>query len=217
MAICGPVSAAALAESLGVSTADADAALLALESDGAVLRGVFTPGARTRRMVRSRAAGAHSPVHAQPPARRNFAGHACRVHAVPLRVAARGSLDGADGTRRAQGGRRAARRRRGAGARMGARSAAGESRTVRAGAPRHAVPDRRGELGAAVHRAHSGRGRDADCAVPPRARGSMADPATGRRETGRRRSTSRQRRACPRSPALPWRVVRTRSRVRVRE
>jgi ATP-dependent helicase Lhr and Lhr-like helicase len=47
MAIGGPVSAATLAESLGVSTADADAALLALESDGAVLRGVFSPGAHT--------------------------------------------------------------------------------------------------------------------------------------------------------------------------
>jgi len=47
MAIGGPVSAATLAESLSVSTADADSALLALESDGAVLRGVFTPGAHT--------------------------------------------------------------------------------------------------------------------------------------------------------------------------
>ncbi|HEY5618695.1 MAG TPA: DEAD/DEAH box helicase [Vicinamibacterales bacterium] len=46
-AICGPVTAAALAESFDVPTADADAALLALESDGVVLRGVFTPGART--------------------------------------------------------------------------------------------------------------------------------------------------------------------------
>jgi ATP-dependent Lhr-like helicase len=44
MAVCGPVSAAALGESLGVSTSDADAALLALEADGAVLRGVFSPG-----------------------------------------------------------------------------------------------------------------------------------------------------------------------------
>ena len=46
MAILGPVSAAALAESIGVSTEDANAALLALESDGVVLRGVFTPEAR---------------------------------------------------------------------------------------------------------------------------------------------------------------------------
>jgi ATP-dependent Lhr-like helicase len=47
MATCGPVSAAVLGESLGVSTGDADAALLALESDGVVLRGVFTSGAKS--------------------------------------------------------------------------------------------------------------------------------------------------------------------------
>jgi ATP-dependent Lhr-like helicase len=46
MAICGPISAAALAESLGVSLADADGALLGLESDGVVLRGLFTPATR---------------------------------------------------------------------------------------------------------------------------------------------------------------------------
>src|SRR4029450_7382667 len=47
MAIGGPVSAATLAESLGVSTADAGAARLARGAGGAVLRGVFTPGAHT--------------------------------------------------------------------------------------------------------------------------------------------------------------------------
>ena len=45
LSIAGPVTAAALAESLAISAADADAALLALESDGVVLRGVFTPPA----------------------------------------------------------------------------------------------------------------------------------------------------------------------------
>ena len=44
LAICGPVTAATLGASVGVSPADADAALLALESDGVVLRGLFTPG-----------------------------------------------------------------------------------------------------------------------------------------------------------------------------
>ncbi len=42
--LTGPVTAAALADPLGVSTADADAALLMLEMDGVVLRGRFTPG-----------------------------------------------------------------------------------------------------------------------------------------------------------------------------
>jgi ATP-dependent Lhr-like helicase len=45
MAFIGPVTAAALAESLGLEEADADTALLDLESRGLVLRGVFTPGA----------------------------------------------------------------------------------------------------------------------------------------------------------------------------
>ena len=46
LAIVGPTTARALAQAMGVSDSDVDAALLALEADGAVLRGVFTPGAR---------------------------------------------------------------------------------------------------------------------------------------------------------------------------
>jgi len=42
--LVGPTTAAALAESLGVTTTDADIALAALESEGIVLRGQFTPG-----------------------------------------------------------------------------------------------------------------------------------------------------------------------------
>jgi ATP-dependent Lhr-like helicase len=45
MAMLGPVTAASLAASCGLETADVDAALLALEADGVVLRGLFTPGA----------------------------------------------------------------------------------------------------------------------------------------------------------------------------
>ena len=44
LSIVGPTTAAALAESIGVAIADVDEALLALEADGAVLRGVFTAG-----------------------------------------------------------------------------------------------------------------------------------------------------------------------------
>jgi ATP-dependent helicase Lhr and Lhr-like helicase len=43
--IAGPVTAAALADSLGTGTPDIDMALLALEAEGVVLRGGFTPGA----------------------------------------------------------------------------------------------------------------------------------------------------------------------------
>ncbi len=45
----GPVTAGALAQSLSVSDREIDAALLALESDGAVLRGRFSPLASTSR------------------------------------------------------------------------------------------------------------------------------------------------------------------------
>src|SRR5439155_22787445 len=43
LSIIGPATASALAESLAITEADADAALLALESEGAVLRGHFSP------------------------------------------------------------------------------------------------------------------------------------------------------------------------------
>ena len=43
LSIAGPATAGALAASIGVADADVDAALLALESEGAVLRGTFTP------------------------------------------------------------------------------------------------------------------------------------------------------------------------------
>ncbi|HMF61331.1 MAG TPA: DEAD/DEAH box helicase, partial [Vicinamibacterales bacterium] len=45
VSLTGPVTARALGESLGVSSAEADAALLILESEGLVLRGRFTPRA----------------------------------------------------------------------------------------------------------------------------------------------------------------------------
>ena len=43
LTIVGPTTAAALAGSLGIPQSDADEALLALESEGVVLRGTFTP------------------------------------------------------------------------------------------------------------------------------------------------------------------------------
>ncbi|HVR43574.1 MAG TPA: DEAD/DEAH box helicase [Thermoanaerobaculia bacterium] len=45
MTIAGPVTAATLAAAFAVTERDVDAALLALEGEGAVLRGSFTPGA----------------------------------------------------------------------------------------------------------------------------------------------------------------------------
>ena len=46
LSIAGPVTARALARSLGVATTEADNALLVLESQGVVLRGHFSPGVR---------------------------------------------------------------------------------------------------------------------------------------------------------------------------
>ena len=48
LAITGPVKAATLASSLGIAEADAQGALLALEGEGVVLRGVFTPEIRLK-------------------------------------------------------------------------------------------------------------------------------------------------------------------------
>ena len=45
LTLCGPVTARSLADSLGIEAGDADAALLALEGEGVVLRGHFTPAA----------------------------------------------------------------------------------------------------------------------------------------------------------------------------
>ena len=48
LAITGPVTAATLASSLGIAEADADESLLALEGEGVVLRGNFTPEIRLK-------------------------------------------------------------------------------------------------------------------------------------------------------------------------
>ncbi len=45
LSVAGPATAASLGESLGITAADADAALLALEAEGVVLRGAFTAAA----------------------------------------------------------------------------------------------------------------------------------------------------------------------------
>ena len=106
MAIARPVDSArrSAARSASRRGDDAERALLALEADGVVLRGSFTPGSHGwRRMVRPPAAGAHPPAHAEPAARRDRAGVAGRLHAVPVRLAARRAasiaLTGPDGLR----------------------------------------------------------------------------------------------------------------------
>jgi ATP-dependent Lhr-like helicase len=60
LTLTGPTTAVALAESLSIEVSDADAALLALEGEGVILRGRFTqsPVAKTRASDSGRAAGA---------------------------------------------------------------------------------------------------------------------------------------------------------------
>ena len=121
---------------VAISESDADAALLALESDEGVdparSRSTASDGP-TARMVRSPAARAHSPLHAEPAARRDRAGQPGRFHAVPLRVAARRAVEPPDRPRRTAGHRRHARRLRAGRDRVGARGPARAHRSLRSG------------------------------------------------------------------------------------
>ena len=64
----GPITAAQLGGVLGLDWALVDVALGALEGEGFVLRGTFTPELHRARMVRARSARSDSPLHAQPTA-----------------------------------------------------------------------------------------------------------------------------------------------------
>ena len=80
--------------SLGVSVADIDAALLALEAEGTAMRGNFeaadSPARRPEpAVVRPPPARAHSSLHRQATARRDRAGAGARLPALPVRLAAR--------------------------------------------------------------------------------------------------------------------------------
>jgi ATP-dependent Lhr-like helicase len=152
LAILGPTTADALADSIGVSTAIADAALLTLESEGVVLRGSFTgdrgSGARgsgvvpRARVVRPATARAHPPLHTEPAARRDFPGEPGRVHALPLQMAACRAGESIQWSRRSASGDRAARRPRAACAHLGAGCVAGAARAIRVIVARHVVSHR---------------------------------------------------------------------------
>ena len=71
------------------AASDVDAALLALEAEGVVLRGSFHAGIAGARVVRPAAARAHPSLHVEPAARRDLAGQPGGVHAIPVRLAAR--------------------------------------------------------------------------------------------------------------------------------
>ena len=183
VAIVGPTTAEALAATMGIETADADAALLALESEGVVLRGTFTPRglkgstiewcdrrllARIHRYTLNRLRAEIEPVSPADFMRFLFAWQhvapSSRLTGIDGLRAVLESLDGfelaADAWERAVLPDRVRR-----------------LSTIHA---RHALPHRRCRLGAAVLLVPgydaAGR-RDADRAVPARARGGVADTA----------------------------------------
>ena len=153
----GPMTARELAASIGLDAREIDAALAALEADGAVLRGAFTPrpanGATPPRrggMVRPAPPRAHPPLHAGPFAQGDRAGLAATVHALPLRLAARRARDPAPGSVGAgQGSRNVA-------GLPGPRGRVGEPGAERPHGPllpvvaRRAKPDGAGRLGPAL-------------------------------------------------------------------
>jgi ATP-dependent Lhr-like helicase len=89
MAILGPTTARALAAGLGLNESELEPALLALEADGAILRGHFTM-ARSRwngAIAGARAHPRYTPVTGCGP---SYASHGRRLHAAPsVRMAAR--------------------------------------------------------------------------------------------------------------------------------
>ena len=139
------------ADPLGISRADADAALLALEARRRRAARPLHARRDRARMVRPRAARAHSSLHAEPAARRDRAGQPGRLHAVPVRAGSTSSrrtrLTGLDGLREVVAALDGFEL---AGGRVGARGAAGAARSLRAVDARHALPDGRGRLGASL-------------------------------------------------------------------
>ena len=150
LSIVGPTTAAALAESLAITDADADAALLALEGEGAVLRGHFSFAtealewcdrrllSRIHRYTLTRLRAEISPVTPADFMRFLFAWQhvepSCRLTGIEGLREILAQLDGAEVSARAW--------ERDV---LAARLDRYESRDAR-----HAVPDRRGGVGPAL-------------------------------------------------------------------
>ena len=172
----GPVTEAALAAPLGLgAAARSRPRSRALEAEGFVLRGRFTPGGGGRGMVRAPAARAHPPLHAQAAARarssRSRRATSCASCSRWQRVAADARMQGPDAAR---GDRRAARRLRGAGRRLGDRDPAGAHRrtTSRAWLDDQCLagPHRLGAAAAAQRRAERRRAQPWRRCAPRRSR-----------------------------------------------
>ena len=176
-----------LPATLAIAVDDADAALLALESSGVVLRGRFSPAASNpcwcAGMVRPQPPRADSSLYAAQVTRRDRAGDPGRLHAVPLVLAASRALVEADRDRRLARDRGAARRLRAFRGGLGAGRAAGTAGRIRATDARHAVPRRGGGVVEAVPAAvgtagdAAARTGDAHRTASSRARRCMASAA----------------------------------------
>ena len=175
------------------------------------------PGRRARRVVRAPSAGTHPSLHAEAPAPRDRAGRAARLHALPVRMAARRRRDA--GQRSGGAGRRAgaARGLRGAGGAVGSRDPAGArarllDRVARRPVHRrpHPVDAAASARGRRAQRRHGLAARDADpaAAASPRRRSGAAARRRRRTTPGSARAraasstTSRRtaRRSSTRSP-----------------
>ena len=152
-------------------------------------------------MVRTPPARAHPSLHHRPAAPRDRAGRAARLHALPVRLAARVA---GDARQRAGGAGRRARatgRLRGAGGGVGKRTAARARQRLfdlLAGRPVHRRPHRldapaRRTVRIRAGRPHRAGARDADraAAAPPAARVDARSP----------RSAATTSRRCPRAPS----------------
>ena len=164
LSIVGPATVARLAGDCGVPDDRVEAALLALEGQGVILRGRFESStlefcdrallARIHRYTLNR-------LRAEIEA-----GHGRGVHAVPVCVAIRRSRTAIDRPRRAAGGHHPAGQRRAARGRLGAGGPAGAPRSLRAVDAGHAVSVRPGEDGADCRRRASRVGASTVHALP---------------------------------------------------
>ena len=149
LSLVGPTTARALAASLAIDQADATAALIALETEGVVLRGAFSGVERSSNgatVACWRASIATRSIGSAPKSNRSAAADFQRFLFVWHAVDPAHHLSGIDGLRTVlsilDGVELPARR-------VGTRGAAGAARSLRPGLARHAVPDGRGGLGTA--------------------------------------------------------------------
>ena len=144
----GPVTAARLASDLGLTAVDVDVALVALEAEGCVLRGRFTPGAASLEWCERRLLAR---IHRYTLGRLRREIEPCiagGIRPLPVRMAAGQARRPARGRRGARRRHRRARRVRGAGRGLGVGDLAGPDRGVYARHARPAVPRRPGIVGA---------------------------------------------------------------------